>query len=149
MSTSIISGPIWHISLKGITMFGSQFRKFRILLQPGTMILQMQPLQGSNSRSHTFPSFLQSLVLITSLHFNSENSISASLSRRCFFIPSICVSRGVYPESRRFFPAMARKTPEYFFSSGTYYHCDQKQPPVKGRRKRNSRRFISPRKEDA
>lgn len=74
MSTRMMSGPIWQISLKGITISGSQFRKFRILLPPGTMILQMQPLQGSNSRSHTFPNFLQFLVLMTSLHFNSENN---------------------------------------------------------------------------
>ena len=75
MSTKMISGPIWQMFLKGMTTLGSQFKKFRILLFPGTMILQIQPLHGSNSRSHTFPSFLQSLVLITSLHFSSENSI--------------------------------------------------------------------------
>lgn len=75
MSTRMISGPIWQISLNGITIFGSQFRKLSTLLLPGTMILQIHPLQESNSRSHTLPSFLQFLTLMTSLHFSSEKSI--------------------------------------------------------------------------
>ncbi len=75
MSTKITSGPIWQISLYGISMSGSHRRKFRNLFPPGTMILQIHPLHSSNSRSHTLPSFLQSFMLITSLHFNSEKSI--------------------------------------------------------------------------
>lgn len=84
MSTKMISGPIWQMSLKGITISGSQFRNPRNLLLPGTMIFLMQPVHWSNSRSETFPSFLQSFVLITSLHFNSENSMPCLFFCRCF-----------------------------------------------------------------
>ena len=75
MSTKITSGPIWQISLYGISMSGSHRKKFKNLFPPGTIILQIHPLHSSNSRSHTFPSFLHSFILITSLHFNSEKSI--------------------------------------------------------------------------
>ena len=78
MSTKIMSGPICRMSLYGITIFGSQRRNPSHWFPPGTMILQMHPLHSSNSRSQTCPSFLQSLILITSLHFNSEKSILCS-----------------------------------------------------------------------
>ena len=70
-----MSGPICLMSLYGITIFGSQRRNPSHWFPPGTMILQMHPLHSSNSRSQTCPSFLQSLTLITSLHFNSEKNI--------------------------------------------------------------------------
>lgn len=88
MSTRIISGPICRIFLKGISISGSQFKKLNILFPPGTIILQIHPLQASNSRLHTLPSFLQSLMLITSLHFNSEKSIAPLFP----FIFSHCLS---------------------------------------------------------
>ena len=89
MSTRIMSGPICRIFLNGMTIFGSQFKNPRNRLHPGTMILQIQPLQGSNSRSHTLPSFLQSFILITSLFFNSEKSISKNSLFHCLLL-EIC-----------------------------------------------------------
>ena len=77
------------MSFQHIEISGSHFRKLNSLQLPGTMILQMHPLHSSNSKLHTLPSFLQSLILITSLFCSSEKVTAYPI---CPFSISICNS---------------------------------------------------------
>ena len=112
MSTRIMSGPICRMSFQQIEISGSHLRKLNSLQLPGTMILQMHPLHSSNSRLQTLPSFLQSLILITSLFCNSEN---VKASPKCPFSISICkfrnssqTSKHNYDTALRFMSHMQR-----------------------------------------
>lgn len=52
------------------------------MLLPGINTLQICPLHWSNSKSEILPSFLQSRMLMTSLLFSSEKSISEAFLLR-------------------------------------------------------------------
>ena len=79
-STRIISGPICLISQNGMQMPVVSQNKLQKENLDLTISLQIQPLQGSNSKSTTCPSFLQSFILMTSFSHNSLNNISHLIS---------------------------------------------------------------------
>lgn len=76
----MISGPICLMHFQGTCISHSVFQKASHLKPSDTMTEHTCPPHSSNSKSTTLPSLLQSRKLITSLHFNSEKNILASLS---------------------------------------------------------------------
>lgn len=96
MFTKIISGPICLISLKAITISSFPENSPQKQKDGLTIILQIQPVQESNSKSLTWPNFLQSQTLITSFWHKSLKRINITspvgflLVYACFV--SLCIS---------------------------------------------------------